>query len=200
VYLRNFSYQIPGNIPNNSGQWLYPQTYPWYFVLPALFWLVVSFRREKEIKKAIFLLSPFTILFVLPIFTEGWWKYLLPYAPFLIILATAGAAHLIERVHWRYALPLVVSVIVLYSIYTVKASPQVKHGNKEVEGRITLMKEQKKAGEWAKKRFGGTPNYMIHWSKLAHYMNGRWTAMPVSAYSPLIQYAKKMMSIILSMK
>lgn len=191
VYVNNFKMQIPGKIPNNSGQWLYPQVYPWYFAIPALFWITVSLLRRTEWDKTIFLLSPFAILFMLPIFTGGWWKYLLPYAPFLIILAVAGLSSLSERFNWRYLLPAYATVIVIYSLWTVKASPLVKHGNREVMSRISMAEEQKAAGEWAKKRFNVTPNYMIQWSKLAYYLDGRWTAMPVTDYYRMIWYARK---------
>lgn len=191
VYLKNFSHQIPGRIPNNSGQWLYPQVYPWYFVIPALFWVVVSFTGREKRRETLFLLSSFAILFVLPVFSDGWWKYLLPYAPFLIILAVAGFSHIGERFHWRHLLPAAAIVIVIYSLWTVKASPLVKHGDRSVTARVSMAEEQKKAGAWAQKRFKATPNYMVQWSKLAYYLNGRWTAMPVTSYEGMIWYARR---------
>ena len=54
-----------------------------------------------------------------------------------------------------------------------------------------MLEEQKKAGEWAQKHFKGIPNYMVQWSKLAYYLNGRWTAMPVTDYYGMVWYAKK---------
>lgn len=191
VYLANFSRQIPGRIPNNSGQWLYPQVYPWYFVIPALFWIVVSFTGREKREETLFLLSPFAILLVLPVFSDGWWKYLLPYSPFLIILAVAGISNLCERFHWRHLLPALTIVIAIYTLWTVKASPLVKHGNRDIMMRISTAQEQKKAGEWAQKRFKGIPNYMAQWSKLAYYLNGRWTAMPVTDYNGMVWYARK---------
>lgn len=191
VYLNNFIMQMPGKIPNNSGQWLYPQVFPWYFVVPALFWIAVSLRRREYLEKTIFLTSPFLILFVLPIFTEGWWKYLLPYSPFLIILAVAGISYLCEKFNWKYLLPAFATIVTVYSLWTVKASPLVKHGDRGVTSRISMLEEQKKAGLWAQKRFNGTPNYMVQWSKLAYYLNGRWTAMPVADYYGMVWYAKK---------
>lgn len=191
VYLLNFSRQIPGRIPNNSGQWLYPQVYPWYFVVPAFFWIIVSRRRKEDWEKTIFLLSPFLILFILPIFSDGWWKYLLPYAPFLIILAVAGVSDLCERFHWKHLLPALTIVIVIYSLWTVKASPLVKHGDRGVTMRGSMLEEQKKAGLWAQKRFAGIPNYMVQWSKLAYYLNGRWIAFPVTDYNGIVWYARK---------
>ncbi len=191
VYINNFSRQIPGRIPNNSGQWLYPQVYPWYFVIPALFWIVVSFPDREKRKETMFLFSPFAILLVLPLFSNGWWKYLLPYSPFLIILAVAGFSHVGERFRWRHLLPTLTIVIVVYSLWTVKASPLIRHGDKGVIARLSMLEEQKKAGKWAQKRFKGTSNYMVQWSKLAYYLNGRWTAMPVTAYNRMVWYAKK---------
>ena len=32
---------------------------------------------------------------------------------------------------------------------------------------------------------------MIKWSKLAYYLNGQWTAKPVSNYAEMIWYARK---------
>lgn len=191
VYLQNFSQQIPGRIGNNSGQWLYPQVYPWYFAIPALFWITVSLRRRTDWDKTIFLLSPFAILFILPVFTGGWWKYLLPYSPFLIILAVAGADYLSGKFRWKYLLSVFTIVVAVYSLWAVKASLLLKHGNVNIMTRIAMAEEQKKAGEWAQKRFKGTPNYMIQWSKLAYYLNGRWTAMPVADYNGMVWYAKK---------
>lgn len=191
VYLQNFSQQIPGRIGNNSGQWLYPQVYPWYFAIPALFWITVSLLRKTDWDKTIFLLSPFAILFILPVFTGGWWKYLLPYSPFLIILAVAGADYLSEKFRWKYLLSVFTIVVAVYSLWAVKASLLLKHGNVNIMTRIAMAEEQKKAGEWAQKRFKGTPNYMIQWSKLAYYLNGRWTAMPVTDYYGMVWYARK---------
>lgn len=191
VYLLNFSRQIPGRIPNNSGQWLYPQVYPWYFVIPALLWVIVSIRKKEYLEKTIFLLSPFLILMVLPIFSDGWWKYLLPYSPFLIILAVAGVSDICERFNWRHLLPALTIIIVIYSLWTVKASPLVKHGDRSVTMRGSMLEEQKKAGLWAQKRFAGIPNYMVQWSKLAYYLNGRWIAFPVTDYNGIVWYARK---------
>lgn len=204
IYLHNFTMQIPGRIPNNSGQWLYPQVYPWYFVIPALFWISVSLiKKDTAITshpsssiltdwgKTLFLLSPFAILFILPIVTEGWWKYLLPYSPFLVILAVAGISEICARFHWKQLLPALTIVIVCYSLWAVKASSLVKHGDRGVTMRVSMVEEQKKAGIWAQKKFKGTPNYMISWSKLAYYLNGRWTAMPVTTYDRMVWYARK---------
>ncbi|MEK9149485.1 MAG: hypothetical protein AAB267_05505, partial [Candidatus Desantisbacteria bacterium] len=190
VYKNNFIMQMPWRVGNNSGQWLYPRVYPWYFVIPALFWVTVSLRRRMDWEKTILLLSPFAILFVLPVFTEGWWKYLLPYSPFLIIFAVAGLNSLCERFKWSYLLPAFTVIIVIYSLWAVKASPLVKHGDRSVVARGSMLEEQRKAGQWAQKRFKGTPNYMISWSKLAHYLNGRWTAMPVTTYEGMVWYAR----------
>ncbi|MDO8446178.1 MAG: glycosyltransferase family 39 protein [Deltaproteobacteria bacterium] len=190
VYLLNFSMQIPGRIPNNSGQWLYPQVYPWYFVIPAFFW-IASRRRKEDWEKTIFLLSPFLILFILPIFSEGWWKYLLPYSPFLIILGVAGVSDICERFRWKQLLPAFTVIIAIYSLWTVKASPLVKHGDKGVIARGSMLNEQIKAGKWAQKRFKGIQNYMVQWSKLTYYLNGRWIAKPVTTYDGMIWYARK---------
>jgi len=192
VYISNMSLQIPGRIPNNSGQWLYPQVYPLYFVLPALYWLAVAFRHRENRKKTLYLLAPFPILLILPVFTEGWWKYLLPYSPFLILMATAGLVHFSEKIRGRRLIaPLFAITVVIYNLWAVKASQTYyPNGKSPVAHRVSMAEEQKKVGVWAQARFSGTPNYMLPWSKLAYYLNGRWTAMPVAGIYDTLKYAE----------
>ena len=51
IYLINLSKEIPGRIGGGGGQENYPQVYPLYFVLPAIFWLAVVFRKKMRGQK-----------------------------------------------------------------------------------------------------------------------------------------------------
>ena len=51
IYLTNLSKEIPGRIGGGGGQENYPQVYPLYFVLPAIFWLAVVFRKKMRGQK-----------------------------------------------------------------------------------------------------------------------------------------------------
>ena len=97
VYLDNLVREVPGKIPNNSGMERYPQVFPVILAVAAVF---ASFRKwgEQSCRSKAVFLSPLLILLVLPVFTEGWWKYLVPYAPLLIILGCAGIAFAAETV------------------------------------------------------------------------------------------------------
>lgn len=194
VYLHNFSMQIPGRIPNSSGTARFPTILPVYFAIPALLIFLLPEARRRFGKSLMILSSPFAILLVFPVFTEGWVKYLMPYLPFLAVLALAGLMALTEKVVRAESLRTVliwifVLVVISYDIWIVKIPPSNVSSTSKY--RISMMEEQKKAGEWAQKRFEGTPNYMIQWSKLAYYLNGRWTAMPVTDLNRMVWYARK---------
>lgn len=197
VYLHNFGMQIPGRIPNSSGTARFPTILPLYFAIPALFAFLLP-RARRDFRKCLLVLSsPFAILFVFPVFTEGWVKYLMPYLPFLAVLALVGLTALAEKVAkggvfkaaviWFFVI-----TIAFYDIWITKgpffASPQPAG---PMNRKASFAEEQKKAGAWAQKRFAGTPNYMLQWSKLAYYLNGRWTAMPVADHSGMVWYARK---------
>lgn len=193
VYLHNFLMQLPGRISNSSGQLHFPTVFPIYFAIPALFAFFLP-GAKRNFKGTLFLASPFAILLVFPVFTEGWVKYLLPYLPFLVVLASVGITAFAEKIGKSELLKnaiivIFVAVVVSYDIWAVKGPSRNASAN--VKYRIESAQEQKKAGEWAQKEFKGTPNYMITWSKLAYYLNGRWTAMPVADYNGMVWYAKK---------
>lgn len=191
VYLHNFSMQLPGRIPNSGGSLSFPTVLPIYFAIPALFaFLLPEVRRNY--KGLLVVSSPFLFLFVLPIFAEGWVKYLLPYLPFLIVLASVGLIGFVQKVVSpeliRNTLIGIFAVtVVFYDIRVIAVNPEA--GVKVFK--VLFAEEQIKAGKWAQKRFKGTPNYMIQWSKLAYYLNGRWTAMPVTDYDRMVWYARK---------
>ena len=118
---------------------------------------------------------------------------MVPYSPFLIIIAAAGMSKFIKQKERLYfLLPLLTIIIIIYSLWSVKASKNHQHGNKEIQWRIAFYKEQKNITEWAEKKFKGqSNNYMIRWSKLAYYLNGHWTAMPAAGIYDTLKYAKK---------
>lgn len=95
VYLHNLAMELPGRIPNNSGALQFPNVFPVYLALLALFSLFVPWGDASARKKVV-IAAPFLILLILPVFTEGWWKYLVPYAPLLLILASAGMVFGVE--------------------------------------------------------------------------------------------------------
>lgn len=191
IYLTNLSKEIPGRIGNAGGQQNYPQVYPLYFVVPALFWLAVVFRKRCERAKAVFLLSPFLILLVLPVYTPGWWKYLLPYTPLIIIMAVAGLLDISKSLKMRFVLQFFCTFIILYSVWAVKSSAYALNESEYFKDRQKKVERVKKVAEWTQKRLNGHPNYMTYWSKLVYYLDGRWTALPVASLSDTIAYARK---------
>lgn len=191
VYLTNLMSEIPGRIGGSSGQENYPQVYPFYFVIPALFWIFYVIKKKKEGEKAIFLLSPFLLLLILPVYTHGWWKYLAPYSPLLIIMAVAGMSRFFENNKYNYLLPLYGAMIILFSISVARVLPLTERESSYGQMKNSFVDAAKKAGEYAQQQFKGSPNYMVQWLKLAYYLNGRWTAMPVTDFSNMIKYGKK---------
>ena len=198
VYLSNLSQEIPGRIPNNSGCLHYPQVYPVYIVALALF---MAFRRwdsKSEYGKAI-LFSPFLLLFVLPVFTEGWWKYLVPYSPLIFIAGSAGLFQLTKWTMLRFrkqdgahiatvaSLTIATLVAGYYlSLRVVKQAPAVTGSS---PARAVFAEETKKAAEMARQRFGPGRNYMVSWNKMIYYLDGLWTAAPVTDFSSMMNFA-----------
>ena len=191
IYLTNLSKEIPGRIGGAGGQQNYPQVYPLYFVLPAFLWLAIVFIKRDGRSKAVFMLSPFLILFVLPIYTAGWWKYLLPYAPLIVIMAVAGFLDMSKSLKMRYVLSFFCASIILYSVWAVKSSAYALNESEYFKDRQVKVERLKKVAEWTRKSLSGHPNYMTYWSKLVYYLDGRWTALPVASLSDTIAYARK---------
>ncbi len=198
VYLHNLSLEIPGRIPNNSGSQHLPQVYPLYLVAFALF---AAFRRWGELsadKKAV-ILAPFLILLVLPIFTEGWWKYLLPYAPLLFITAAGGMVMIADlaaarlRLGQRLAGGLLTGTVILLLVYfgVLNRQPPSPPTSEFDSGRGAYAEESRKANEWAAHRFGPGKNYLTVWNKSIFYLDGLWTPMPMASQYQIIQYAVK---------
>ncbi len=206
VYLRNLGLEVPGRIPNNSGMERYPQLFPVYFALAALFAVFLPWGSSAREKRVI-LLAPLLILLVLPVFTEGWWKYLVPYLPLIIILAAKGfsaaAAMAAGKIAPRNAdrvgtalLALVALVIGIRFILplhplSLGPTPPPPAPNADIAQRRALAEEARKAGEWGARRFGPGKNYMVIWSKIVYYLDGLWTAWPVAAYPELMAYARR---------
>lgn len=206
VYLHNLGMEVPGRIPNNSGMERYPQTYPIYFALASLLAIFMpwgSFAREKRAA----LLAPLLILFILPVFTEGWWKYLVPYLPVVIIMAAkgfaAGTGVVADKLCPRDAarvggllLTLTAAVIgarflfALHPFSLASAAPSPIAPSAEISFRQSMAEEARKAGEWGALQLGSGKNYMVFWSKIVYHLNGLWTALPVADYREILEYAR----------
>lgn len=193
VYLGNLFHHIPGQIANNSGMLHYPSVYPPYLALLAVF---AAFRRwdnDTGLKKAV-LYAPFFILFILPIFTDGWWKYVVPYVPLLIITATAGLFQLAtmtgEHTPARF-LPWVITIALAgYYLYTVTLKLQPPAANQDSQSNRTVYaNENIKAAKLIRARLGPGRNYMLSWNKMIFELDGLWTAEPVADYVSRLRYA-----------
>lgn len=199
VYLHNLSTEIPGRIPNNSGCQHYPQVYPVYLAAACLFAAFRKWGDHSALKKVI-LLSPFLLLLILPVFTDGWWRYLAPYTPLMVIGACAGvygaAAMLAGRCSGKegqlakiVCLILAAALSVHYASLTTippKAAPAPS-----VSDRLLFAEETRKAAEMARQTFGPGRNYMVPWNKMIYYLDGIWTAQPVADYFNQLQYARR---------
>jgi hypothetical protein len=157
--------------------------------------LFAAFRRwgdENGLKKAI-LFTPFLILFILPVFTEGWWKYLIPYLPLLIIIASAGLFQLSEMIdNYKFSSVLPWGIIILLAGYyqyciTFKPSPPP---NQDIRMRFAYSNNASKAAKWIRGRLGPGKNYMIPWNKMIYDLDGIWTAEPVADYFSKLRYAQ----------
>ncbi|MFH1027741.1 MAG: glycosyltransferase family 39 protein [Pseudomonadota bacterium] len=199
VYLHNLSTEIPGRIPNNSGCQHYPQVYPIYLVIPCLF---VAFRRWGELsaQKKVILFSPLLLLLILPVFTDGWWRYLAPYTPLIVIGACAGifeAAGLFaerrSRPDSRVASGVCLSIVAALSLYYVSLTTVAPKAAvpATVSDRLIYAEETRKAAETGPRVFGPGRNYMVPWNKMIYYLDGIWTAEPVADYFSQLQYARK---------
>jgi len=201
VYLRNLSQEIPGRIPNNSGMETYPQVFPVYLALAAVLAVVASWGASSRWKLAI-LLAPFALLFILPVFTEGWWRYLVPYLPLLIILAARGGWVLAEfcsrplpserrEVVGTVLAALMAALVMARMVYAVVPNSVSVAVAPELSARRSYAVEQQHAGAWAVQQFGVGANYMASWSKIIYYLNGTWTAFPVASLEETLAYAQK---------
>ena len=207
VYLANLSAQLPGRIPNNSGMERYPQVFPVFLALAAVFALFRKWgERTRRDKAAIF--APFLILLVLPVFTEAFWKYLVPYAPLLLILGCAGIAFASEELFKKFpkstgqTASLVVMLILALSFRLMAfpiqffSSPDTggipaQQPSAEIVARRSYAADADMAGRWISQTLGPGHNYMVPWTKLIYPLNGLWTAMPIAEYPRLHAFAVK---------
>ncbi len=207
VYVTNLLSELPGRPANNSGALQYPNVYPVYLALLALYALLLPWEQPSRRKKLI-LAAPFLILFILPVFTGGWWKYLVPYSPLLTILATIGLVRGVDTVfiNRKSTGTIVVTLftLVLMAYYvdryhglratlfpwyaTPLPAPTVTK-DKNASQKSLLAEDARKAGQWAAAHYGAGKNYMVPWNKLIYHLNGLWTALPVAEPSEVYQYA-----------
>ncbi len=206
VYLHNLGMELPGRIPNNSGMERFPQLYPVYLALAALLAVFLPWGERAKEKRAV-LLTPFLILLILPVFTEGWWKYLVPYLPVVMILAargiTGGASLLAARVSPRHAVGLAAgSIVAVTAIVVVRfwialhplSAAQSASGaavSPSIAARRNMVEVARLAGEWGAARFGPGKNYMVRWDKIVYYLDGIWTAFPVADVPQIMDYARR---------
>lgn len=201
VYLENMLGEVPGRIANNSGMERYPQLFPVFLSLAAVFASFRNWGKGSRRSKAVFL-SPFLILLVLPVFTGGWWKYLVPYAPFLIILGCAGivfaAESLCKGLSRTTGRALSIAAMLILAVYfRISAFPPALFNawkpqappSEEIVARRSYAADADRAGRWIAQTLGPGHNYMVPWSKLIYPLNGLWTATPVADYPRLYAYA-----------
>ncbi len=198
-YAKSFLRQIPGMIPNGSGMEKLPQVFPVYIVIAAFFAFWGGREKVSKEKKCI-LLAPFLIMFTLPLL-GGWWKYMVPYVPVLIILASHGLVNISEMLSNRFAhgnivdagkIFMVVAILAIVARFNFAMSLQKSFVPSERNlQRLSYGEELKRVGAWVSKRFAPGKNYMLQWSKLVYYLNGQWTPDPFAEHSAILNFAKK---------
>ena len=197
VYLKNLRMELPGNIPNNSGMLHFPNVFPIYLAIFAGIALFFSWGESSRRKKAT-ITAPFLILLILPVFTEGWWKYLVPYAPLMLILATAGVVFSADKIQrffpTRRSIATSLVAICTVSLMTYYMAINLGYGAKVNAdagrtARLNYADEARKAGLWAAATFGPGKNYMVAWNKMIYYLNGLWTPEPVAGAMEIYKFA-----------
>jgi len=200
-YLRGLADEMPGRIPNGSGMEHFPRLVPVYLFVAALGSLFVPWGEQRPVKRAI-LFAPLLMLLVLPLFTGGWWKYLVPYYPLVVIAAVHGVAGWGELlgsrcVGWwtRHArvvagagLFLVVGGRYGYAL-TPATDPAAPMSLKQIE-REQYVQVTRELGTEARRFFGPGRNYMAKWSKAIYYLDGRWTPFPLASNEEVVAYAR----------
>ena len=201
-YLKNLSLEIPGRIPYNSGMEKYPQLIPIYLAVAALASLFLGWGPLQKEKKAL-LLSPLLIFFVFPLFTSGWWKYLVPYFPVVVLLGSKGITGWAGRLasyagdsRKRFVETITVSIIagaiaLSYYLALYPTTTRVDVKNSPLSLRANDAIATKQLGSFAAESFGPGKNYMARWSKLIYYLDGFWTPFPVASHAEILSYAKK---------
>ena len=201
VYLSDLSHEMPGSIPNGSGMSDFPQLIPVYLAFLALLSVCLTWGPLGREKKAI-LLAPLAIFFILPVFTNGWWKYLVPYLPVVIMLAAHGFVRGVHVIAAKagaknlrsYEVVLLVAGVLAVgyhfsSPFYQKSAPAPPNPRQSLKDMTRA--EAKKAAEYGYRLLGPGHNYMISWSPLVYYLDGYWTARPVASYEQQITYARQ---------
>jgi hypothetical protein len=200
VYLHNLSQELPGRIPNSGGAAHFPQVYPLYMALLALLAACLRWGEASRLKKAV-LYSPLLILLVLPVFTGGWHKYLLPYAPLLIIAACGGLFLVSKKLIDRVGHPLLRGIIALapYGVLAIMVGsflavllqrPPAQTSRDHI-ARNKDYEDTRDAARIARELFGPGRNYMVEWNKMIYYLDGLWTPMPITSQERLIEFARR---------
>jgi hypothetical protein len=201
VYLSNLSRVIPGRIPNNSGMEHFPQLFPVYLSLAALFAVFKQWPPPGRENRAL-LLAPLLILLILPVFTGSWWKYLVPYLPLVLILAAWGIVSLAGLAAGKIntgskekiaAILTAATVVIISSRFFLAFHPDIFH-KKTAPSEISRSRAYssevcKDLGLLAYREFGPGKNYMAPWNKYVYYLDGLWTAIPIGTYAELHNYA-----------
>lgn len=195
VYVKNFTEQLPGRIPNDGGIAQYPQVFPLYLAIPLVGGLFFCFRRRHSVTPVGYLLSVFLLLFIYPLLTGGWWRYLLNVLPLFLILSAVAmdeiAASLLCDKRSRVLLAAAILLICSYHIWVVswRSAPQTVVSYQK--NKSTIAEETKKAGAWARQIIPADATYMVQWTRLPFYLQGRWIAMPAADLDDVLLYARK---------
>jgi 4-amino-4-deoxy-L-arabinose transferase-like glycosyltransferase len=201
IYFNNLSHEIPGRIPNGSGMDSFPQLFPVYLAFFAIFSVFLAWGPLGREKKGI-LIAPLAIIFIFPIFTNGWWKYLVPYLPIVIILATygfmGGVRYIAKKISINNVRPVEITLLIVgvlsvgchfTSSFFQKSQPAPINARQSIKD--LERADAKKAAEYGLRLLGPGNNYMISWSPLVYYLNGFWTARPVASLQEQLDYARE---------
>lgn len=195
VYLENFTTQIPGRIPNDGAIKHYPQVFPLYLAVPLLAGLILLYRRRKAFTPAGYLLSAFLLLFIYPLLTGGWWRYLINLLPFFLILAAMALDEISGAItsdrRSRVILFTAVTLISIYHIWIVAWQSAPQKVITYQSDKNTVSEEIKRAGAWARTIIPPDATYMAQWTRLPFYLQGRWIAMPAAELDDVLRYARK---------
>ena len=201
IYLENLSHELPGRISNGSGMERFPQLFPIYLVMAAFGSVFLGWGRAGKEKKAI-LCAPLLILLVLPVFTGGWWKYLVSYLPIVLVLAVKGSAEVARLAAWKLGartsscvegalLAALVAGISLHFLSAFYPAAPAATANPLQAKKNSNRQELVKAAQYGRQLLGPGHNYMISWSPIVYYLEGIWTARPVASAKEQFDYARK---------
>jgi WD40 repeat protein len=146
-------------------------------VLPAVFLLgLFGLRRKKHL----FLVAALVPFFVIPLATvRSIDRYILPYAPILILLAALATADLRNRTARALAAALVVVTIVVSPFYNRAAL---------LEPEEPELLPAKKAGIQFRTRVGSADRIADRKPFFAFYAGGRYVEIPVAPYEDVMNY------------